>query len=63
MNEPRTTSAYRYGNKHKINILIDSDQLEDVEAIAAKKRVSRAAVIREAIDFYLVERREDKAAA
>lgn len=54
------TTAFRYGNKHKINIVIDPDQLEEVESIAREMRCNRSVVLRQAIDFFLSARREEK---
>lgn len=60
--KPVTTNAFRYGEKYKINIVIDHDQLHDIEALAEEKRTNRSAVIREAIDYFLKVQREKQAA-
>lgn len=57
------TSAYRYGKKFKINIVVDPDQLEEVEALAEKMRTNRSVIFRQAIDFYLAAQREEALAA
>ena len=59
-----TTSAFRVGEKYRIAIVIEADQLQDIERLVKSRRTNRSAVVREAIDFYLKHRRDgDKAAA
>mgnify|MGYP000977514484 CR=1 FL=1 len=42
-------------NKAHVSMTIDVDQCERLDAIVTLRRLSRAAIIREAIDFYLHE--------
>lgn len=52
----RKTKAFQHGNKAMISVLLDNDQVESLEDLAVVRRVSRAALIREAIDLYLRKR-------
>lgn len=40
-------------NKAIVSMTIDPDQCEQLDALVTLRRTSRAAIIREAVDFYL----------
>lgn len=40
-------------NKAHVSMTIDPDQCEQLDALVTLRRTSRAALIREAVDFYL----------
>ena len=42
-------------NKAHVSMTIDPDQCEQLDALVTLRRTSRAAIIREAVDFYLRE--------
>lgn len=42
-------------NKAAVSMTIDPDQCEQLDAIRTLRRTSRAAIIREAIDLYLLQ--------
>lgn len=48
-------SPYRRYNKVIVSMTIDPDQCEQLDAVATLRRTSRAAIIREAVDLYLLE--------
>ena len=49
------------GRKLVISLLLDPDQVAAIDRIADQKRTSRAQLVREAIDLFLV-REEERAA-
>jgi metal-responsive CopG/Arc/MetJ family transcriptional regulator len=48
----KTKPHQRY-NKVIVSMSIDPDQCEQLDALVTLRRTSRAAIIREAVDFYL----------
>lgn len=54
-----TSTPYRRGRKVFVSIQLDPDQCDDVDQIAATRRTSRSAVVREAVDFYLAKNNSD----
>ena len=56
LEEPVTKFApHRRNNKVIVSMTIDPDQCEDLDALATLRRTSRASLIREAVDLYLLE--------
>lgn len=48
----RNPQAMR-GNRLVINLTLDPDQVAAVDEVADNRRTSRAAIVREAVDFFL----------
>lgn len=48
-------APHRRNNKVIVSMTIDPDQCEDLDALATLRRTSRASLIREAVDLYLLE--------
>lgn len=51
------TTAIPMGKRYQVNVILDPDQIEAIDAMAALRRTSRAAVLREAVDTYLAVHR------
>ena len=45
---------YMHGKRLLTNILLDPDQIKALDQIADRKRTSRAQLVREAVDLFLV---------
>jgi predicted transcriptional regulator len=46
-------------NRVQVSIQLDADQAEALDRIASKRRVSRAAIARAAVDLYLISNMDD----
>lgn len=53
------TKPFQRGRKVSIAVQLDPDQCEGLDQISAKRRTSRSAIVREAVDLYLAENSND----